>query len=452
MNLLLFDINVLRLFRDLPAGAFRGTFDRDVRRGHFFSQLGGGERGSNLNKLTFPGFFRGDSGDAQKVNLFRFDPFLYNFRMPANLPPEYHRIEAELRTARTPEEKIDIYERLIRVIPHHKGTDKLIAMYRQKIAKAREEGERRASTAKHAPTHKIEKSGAGQVVLAGPPNAGKSSLVQALTGVAVEIAEYPFTTRSPAPFMMPFENVKVQLVDTPPVTGELMETWFPEMVKMADAVLLVADLTDPDTAPAIEGIVGRLAERKVELVPADTDVPSPYFPFRKRAALAANKIDVAGAPRAFEDLGVLLERSLRAHSRLGRLRPGPGNAAPDRFRPAPRRPRLQQGPRQEGREGLAVRAPDRQHRDGHGQGRPQGFRREAAVRPRLERRRPRRPAGHPRLRPRRRGRRRAPHLSPAYLRKSRTGSSLRSMTVMNRSWAMSSMISGVTRLRSSRVL
>ena len=217
--------------------------------------------------------------------------------MPANLPPEYHRIEAELRTARTPEEKIDIYERLIRVIPHHKGTDKLIAMYRQKIAKAREEGERRASTAKHAPMHKIEKSGAGQVVLVGPPNAGKSSLVQALTGAAVEIADYPFTTRSPAPFMMPFENVKVQLVDTPPVTADLMETWFPEMVKMADAVLLVADLADPDTAATLEGIVGRLRERKIELVRADTDIPPPYFPFRKRAALAANKIDAPGGAK-----------------------------------------------------------------------------------------------------------------------------------------------------------
>jgi hypothetical protein len=227
--------------------------------------------------------------------------------VPANLPPEYHKIEAELRTARTPEEKIDIYERLIRVIPHHKGTDKLIAMYRQKIAKAREEGERRASTAKHAPTHKIEKTGAGQVVLAGPPNAGKSSLVKALTGASVEVADYPFTTRLPAPFMMPFENVKVQLVDTPPVTGELMETWFPEMVKMADAVLLIADLTDPDCAATVDGIIGRLKERKVELLRADTDIPPPYFPFRKRTALAANKIDVEGAPKAFEELGVLLD-------------------------------------------------------------------------------------------------------------------------------------------------
>ena len=233
--------------------------------------------------------------------------FCYNFPVPANLPPEYHKIEAELRTARTPEEKIDIYERLVAVIPHHKGTDKLIAMYRQKIAKAREEGEHRTATAKHAPTYKVERSGSGQVVLVGPPNAGKSSLVKALAGAGPEIADYPFTTRSPSPYMMPFENVKIQLIDTPPVTGELMETWFPEMVKMADAVLLVADLTDPDGPLVIDGILGRLRERKVDLVRADADVPPPYFPFRKRALLAANKIELAGSAQAFEELGRLLD-------------------------------------------------------------------------------------------------------------------------------------------------
>jgi len=226
--------------------------------------------------------------------------------MPANLPPEYHKIEAELRTARTPQEKIDIYERLIRVIPHHKGTDKLIAMYRQKIAKAREEGERRASTAKRAPTHLVERSGAGQVALAGPPNAGKSSLVKALTGASPEIADYPYTTRLPSPFMMPYKNVKVQLVDTPPVTAELMEPWFPELIKAADAVLLVADLSDPEAPVLIDGIIGRLKERRIELIASAAEVPPERFPFLKRTVLAANKLDAEGASGRFEELALLL--------------------------------------------------------------------------------------------------------------------------------------------------
>jgi ribosome-interacting GTPase 1 len=227
--------------------------------------------------------------------------------MPANLPPEYHKIESELRTARDPREKIDIYERLIAVIPHHKGTDKLIAMYRQKIAKAKEEMERRPSTAKHGATYKIEKTGAGQVVLIGPPNAGKSLLVKVLTGAEPDVADYPFTTRVPAPYMMPFENVQVQLIDTPPVTAEFMEAWFPEMVKMADAALLVADLSDPATPDVLDAIIRRLKERKVELLPEDADVPPERFPFLKRAVIAANKVDVEGAAARLEELGLLLE-------------------------------------------------------------------------------------------------------------------------------------------------
>ena len=107
--------------------------------------------------------------------------------------------------------------------------------------------------------------------------------------------------------MMPFETIQIQLIDTPPVTGEIMETWFPEMVKMADAVLLVADLADPATAGPLDGVLRRLKERKMDLVGAAKDIPPERFSFMKRTVLAANKVDAEGAMKAFEDLGLLLE-------------------------------------------------------------------------------------------------------------------------------------------------
>ncbi len=229
--------------------------------------------------------------------------------MPANLPPEYFEVEKTLRQARTAEEKIAIMEKLLSIIPRHKGTEKLVALYRSKIARLKEEIEQRPATRK-GPLFRIEKSGAGQVIVIGPPNAGKSALIQALTGVEVEVADFPFTTRMAAPYMMPFENIKIQLIDTPPITADYLESWLVEMVKMAEAVLVVLDASSPDSSAQLETIINRLQEKKVELVPGETIIPPEKFPFVKRTLLVLNKSDLRGAGTLLEELDILFGKKL----------------------------------------------------------------------------------------------------------------------------------------------
>ncbi|MGH9628158.1 MAG: GTPase [Bryobacteraceae bacterium] len=91
----------------------------------------------------------------------------------------------------------------------------------------------------------VEKEGAGQVVLIGPPNSGKSQLVSSLTHARPEVADYPFTTRVPTLGMMTFENVQIQLVDLPPLSAEFMQPWLRQVIRNAHAGVLAADLNDP---------------------------------------------------------------------------------------------------------------------------------------------------------------------------------------------------------------
>lgn len=238
--------------------------------------------------------------------------------MPANLPPEYFEVERTLRTAKTPQEKIEIYEKLLSIIPKHKGTEKLLALYKTKAAKLRDEMQRRPAAARRGPTHRVEKSGAGQIVFVGPPNAGKSKIIRELTGADVETADYPFTTRAASPFMMPYLNIHIQLVDAPPVSAEYMETWFPETIKAADAVCLVADLGDPDESAVMDGIIRKLGGKRIEFAAAGAAIPTEKIPFLKKTLLAANKTDLPGAAERFEEMSVLLEGPF-ARTRLSAL-------------------------------------------------------------------------------------------------------------------------------------
>lgn len=167
--------------------------------------------------------------------------------MPANLPPAYHDAEARFRAAKSTEDKIAALEEMLRIMPKHKGTDKLQADLRARIAKLRRQPARKGPT--RSAGHSVAPEGAGQVTLVGPPNTGKSSLVAALTHARPEVAEYPFTTREALPGMMAFKDIAFQLVDLPPVAAEHTEPWLFDLIRRADLVWLVVEV-----ANALDGI------------------------------------------------------------------------------------------------------------------------------------------------------------------------------------------------------
>jgi len=161
--------------------------------------------------------------------------------MPANLPPQYYDAEKRYRAARTPEDKIEALETMMAIMPRHKGTDHLYGDLRRRIAKLTEEAERKAATSRSS--FYIRKEGAGQVTLVGLPNAGKSQLLSAVTDALPEIAEYPFTTKSPNIGMMKFENIQIQMVDTPAVTSRDSRVWLNNVARNADLIAIVVDLS-----------------------------------------------------------------------------------------------------------------------------------------------------------------------------------------------------------------
>lgn len=186
--------------------------------------------------------------------------------MPANLTPQYHKAEAAFRQATTPHEELECLQVMLREIPKHKGTDKLQADLKAKIAKLKTEALKLASgqTAGKG-ANKIPRQGAGRIVMIGAPNVGKSQLLASLTRAQPEIAPYPFTTKTPMPGMMMFEDCPFQLIDMPPITSDFMDPSNIGLVRGADVVFLVIDLGSDSLLDDTQAVLARFQDSKTRL-------------------------------------------------------------------------------------------------------------------------------------------------------------------------------------------
>jgi uncharacterized protein len=213
--------------------------------------------------------------------------------MPTNLPPEYHRADERFRAARTAEEKIESLEALYGTIPKHKGTDKLRADVRRRLAKLKSESQAKKHAARHESAFHVEREGAGQAVVVGPPNTGKSSLLANLTRARPEVADFPFTTWLPTPGMMPVENIQVQLVDTPPLNREHVEPGLLDLIRGADILLVMLDVTS-SPLQEFEETIAFLREHKIIPLPLLEETADVYGAVSLPVLVLANKNDDTG--------------------------------------------------------------------------------------------------------------------------------------------------------------
>lgn len=232
--------------------------------------------------------------------------------MPANLTPVYREAEQRFRDAETIEEKIETLKQMIAVLPKHKGTDHLFGDLKRRLAKLTMLHEQQGKAGRHGDAFKVERQGAGQVALIGPPNSGKSRIVANLTGAHTEVAPYPFTTQIPIPGMMEYGDTQVQLVDTAPVSEDYFAPWLSGLVRKCDLVLLVLDVGDDAVLEHLEFVTTTFSRMKIELFPG----PEESVPMNiagKRTLVIANKMDTTDADTRLHLLRASLPPGAQCH-------------------------------------------------------------------------------------------------------------------------------------------
>src|SRR4030066_1624096 len=220
--------------------------------------------------------------------------------MPANLPPEYFGAEKRFKLASSPAEKVLALEELIATIPKHKGTDKLRGDLRRKLSQLRKEAEtlRRSKKGGRGELYSVQREGAAQVALVGFPNSGKSSLLACLTNAVPVVADYPISPLTPLPGMMPFEDIQFQLVDLPPIGNEATDGWVSGILRYADALILIVDITEDPEIQA-ELLIEQLERWNIHIISKlETSAGE-----SKRAIIVANKNDLPGSEDNFIRLG-----------------------------------------------------------------------------------------------------------------------------------------------------
>ncbi len=206
--------------------------------------------------------------------------------MPANLPPTYYKLKHQHEAAKTDEERLSLLEEMLRIVPKHKGTEKVVSDLRKRIAviKKGEPTKGGKGSGKKGYSEHIPKQGAGQIVMLGPPNSGKSLMLANFTKAKPEVSPTPYTTTMPLVGMIPYENIQFQLIDTPSIMQDFILPTVLTLVRNADLCLGVVSLANDNLLDELETVLTVFNDQRGE-----TDDDSLGY------VVVANQLDTPGA-------------------------------------------------------------------------------------------------------------------------------------------------------------
>ena len=185
--------------------------------------------------------------------------------MAANLTPQYYRAEEVYRTARTAAERLTALESMLRLIPKHKGTDRLQGELKARLKAIRSELHQAGVDQRSGRSYRFPRQGSATVVIVGAPNSGKSRLLRELTDAQPIVADYPYSTHEPMPGMLTACGVQIQLIDTPPVSESLFQPYVVDLVRTADLVLCCIDGTSQTAGEETLAVFRQFVQRKTVL-------------------------------------------------------------------------------------------------------------------------------------------------------------------------------------------
>jgi len=186
----------------------------------------------------------------------------------------------------------------------------------------------------HRDTIAVRRQGAAQICLVGAPNAGKSSLLQALSNIQIKTGDYAFTTTRPVPTTTRIGGVLVQLVEIPGLLEGANDDRgggraLLGVLRGADGIVFCQALDDPvSTFDVIRDEVERAGIDHPALVAA-TKVDNATPAAHARLVDAANGLEVVAVSILDDDSLALLRERIWALTGLVRVYLRRGNDLTD---------------------------------------------------------------------------------------------------------------------------